>query len=288
MRWVLVVGLVVGCGTEADPADPYACMAAGGAACFELPTTAVEAIDVADNPIAPAFDCAPATGTPIAAMAFTGHTVDFVTSAPLPGIAVKVFDDVEMMAISDDTISNNYAEVTVMPRMSVAYWRTTGDGRLPLIEVAKRTAADFAIASPTKADVSALIESVSDRFLPNKSQLVTHIRDCNGNRLLNTIINVAPATGRNGSRLFEPGVRTYYYASDTGELMRRTQLAQTTRESAAVATNLSPGMQLLQLWGFPTAADVTQGTVGLKLLGEIEIVVPDEEAALLVPLTTSR
>lgn len=287
MRWVLVC-LLAGCGTEADPADPYACMAAGGGACFELPTTAVEAIDVADNPVAPAFDCAPATGIPLTATAIGGHTIDFATAAPLPGIEVQVYDDVALTAKSDDTVSDNYAELTVMPRMSVAYWRTSGDGRLPVVEVAKPTADDFAVASATKADVSALLESVSDRFLPGKSQLVANIRDCNGNRLMNTIINVAPATGRNGSRLFEPGVRTYYYAADTGQLMRRTQLAQTTRESAAVATNLSPGHHLVQLWGYPTAADAKQGAVGLKLLAEIEISVPDEETALIVPLTTSR
>lgn len=260
-------------------------MAAGGAACFELPTTAVEAIDVADNPVAPALDCAPVTGTPLGATTVGGHTIDLFTGTPLPGIQVQVFDDVGLTAKSDDTVSDNYAELTVMPRMSVAYWRTDGDGRMPLVEVEKRTADGFDALTTTPEDITALVTSVSDKLLPNKSVVVSRIRDCNGNRLLNTIINVAPATGKNGSRLFEPGVRTYYYAD---KLMRRTQLAQTTRESAAVATNLSPGPQLLQLWGFPTQADELQGAVGLKLLAEVEVVVPDGQNTIIAPLQTSR
>jgi hypothetical protein len=159
---------------------------------------------------------------------------------------------------------------------------------MPLVEVGKQTTDGFDALTTTPADITSLVTSVSDKLMPNKSVLITNIRDCNGNRLLNTIINVAPATGRNGSRLFEPGVRTYYFAADTKQLMRRTQLAQTTRESAAVATNLSPGHQLVQLWGFPTQAAELQGATGLKLLAEVEVVVPDGQNAILAPLTTSR
>lgn len=278
MRWVLFVSLVAACGAE-DPPDPYACMAAGGAACFELPTTAVEAIDVADNPVDAAFDCDPIAAAPNTTT-IGGHTIDLMTRMPMPNIEVRI-DTI-------DTISDEYAELTVTPPTTLANWLTLGDGQLSLLEVAKPARDKFDAYTTTKADISALVMSVSDRFLPARSQLITHIRDCNGSRLLNTIINVAPATGRHGTRLFTPGVRTYYYASDTGELMRRTQLAQTTRESAAVATNLSPGMQFVQLWGFKTAADVPKGSVGLELLAEIEIEVPEGENALLVPLTTSR
>jgi hypothetical protein len=286
MRWVFLC-LLAGCAGDPDPADPYACMAAGGAACFELPSTAVEAIDVADNPVEPALDCAPVTATSFTS-AVGGHTIDLFTGTPLPGISVQVFDDVGLTAKSDDTVSDNYGELTVMPRMTVATWWTDGDGRMPLVEVEKRTADGFDALTTTTDDITALVTSVSDRLLPNKSVVITRIRDCNGNRLLNTIINVAPATGKNGSRLFEPGVRTYYYGGETKQLMRRTQLAQTTRESAAVATNLSPGPQLVQLWGFPTQADELQGTVGLRLLAEVEVVVPDGQNTIVAPLQTSR
>lgn len=278
MRWVLVLSLVAACGAE-DPADPYACMAAGGAACFELPTTAVEAIDVADNPVEPSFDCAAPVAAPFAT-SISGHTIDLMTGMPIPAIEARIGDV--------DAVSNNYAELTVAPALTISDWLISGDGRLPVLEVAKPSQDNFDAHTTTKDNITALLTSVSDRFLPGKSQLVTQIRDCNGNRLLNAIINVAPATGRNGTRLFTPGVRTYYYAADTGQLMRRTQLAQTTRESAAVATNLPPGMQLVQLWGFKAAADVAQGSLKLEVLAETAVVVPEGENALLVPLTTSR
>src|SRR6478736_6460445 len=171
MRWVFACLVVAACGTEPEP-NPYACMAAGGDTCFELPTTAVEAIDVADNPVAPDLDCAHITGTPIGATTVAGHTIDFTTGAPLRGIAVQIYDDVALTAKSDDTVSDNYGELTVMPRMSVAYWRTDGDGRLPLVEIAKPTADRFDAHTTTKADISALLSSVGDRFLPAKSQLV--------------------------------------------------------------------------------------------------------------------
>lgn len=261
-------------------------MASGGNACFELPTTIVEAVDVADNPVSPVFDCAPLVQQPVSGAMLDGHTVDFATRMPMPNIEVQMFEDLAL-ASQVTTFSNEYAEVTAAPSVSLMHWRTLGDDRLPTLDLYKPMLDGFDAFTTTKADITALVTSVSDKFAPGKSQLVTSIRDCNGSRLMNTIINVAPATGRNGSKLFEAGVRTYYFA-DTGMPARRTQLAQTTRESRALATNLAPGRHLLQLWGFTEQADVLEGSLGLSLLAEVELVLPDGEHAVLVPLTTSR
>lgn len=284
----LFVLLLTACGTDSDPADPYACMAGGGARCFDVPTTIVEALDVADNPVTPALDCAPPSAIPLGDVTIAGHTIDLVTGAPLPDIGVQIFEDVAWSAQKVDVVSGEYAELRVTaPLPSIAHWRTYGDGRLPFLQVYMPTKDRFDAITTTKADMTALVTSVSDKIWPGKSQLIAHIRDCDGNRLLNTIINIAPATGRNGSKLFEDGVRTYYYA-DPGMPARRTQLAQTTRESAALATNIPPGRHFVQLWGFSTQADVAQGALGLDLFAELEIVMPDGENAMLVPLTTSR
>lgn len=263
-------------------------MAAGGSRCFDVPSTIVEALDVADNPVTPALDCAPPSAIPLGDVTIAGHTIDFVTRAPLPEIGVQIFEDISRSAPSVDTISDPYAELRVTSSLpSIAHWRTHGDGRLPFLQVYLPTKDRFDAITTTKADITALVTSVSDRIWPGKSQLIAHIRDCDGNRLLNTIINIAPATGRNGSKLFEDGVRTYYYA-DSGMPARRTQLAQTTRESAAFATNIPPGRHFVQLWGFTTQADVAQGALGLDLLAELEVVMPEGESAMLVPLTTGR
>src|SRR5262249_6528888 len=109
--------------------------------------------------------------------------------------------------------------------------------------------------------------------------------DCNGNRLVNVVVNVSQTTGVNGTRLFEAGVKTYYSAEGMDyAFARRTQLMQTTSFGGYAIANLAPGHHYVQIWGYPTEADVAKGSTALVLLGEEEIVVPTTETGFIVPV----
>jgi len=197
-----------------------------------------------------------------------------------------------MTAVLFDTVSGTEGMWTASASVpSLAFARTTKAGQLPLqflygrVDINDATHDMFNFSSATKSQVASLIELVGDRFLPGKSQLASAAVDCLDNKLVNVIGNVAPASGKNGSRLFEPGVRVYYgIAGPLPILGRRTELIQTTTSGTIAFTNLAPGKHYVQLWGFPTTDDLAKGTVGLKLLDEKEILVPDGDGGILMPL----
>ena len=67
--------------------------------------------------------------------------------------------------------------------------------------------------------------------------------------------------------------------------MRRTQLAQTTRESSGRRDESFARPSARAALGLsPTQAAELQGAVGLKLLAEVEVVVPDGQNTIVAPL----
>lgn len=288
----LLVG-VLGCSDDGPPADPYRCMAAGGEGCFELPTDVVEAATPEGVAAAPILDCSPyqiaQSNGPIA---FSGVTTDLQdTELIIPGVRVEAFSDLAMTQVLFDKTSDDsgaYSASAVVP--SEGFARSTAAGQLPLLFLYGRIDVNLAsqtlnVQTATRLQVASLIEAVGDRFLPDKTQLASVAYDCLGNKLVNVIANLAPASGKNGSRLFEPGVRVYYgMEGPLPILARRTELFQTTTKGTLAITNIAPGRHFVQLWGFPTAGDLAKGSVGLKLLDEKEILVPDGDNGILMPL----
>jgi hypothetical protein len=143
------------------------------------------------------------------------------------------------------------------------------------------------VPTATKAEVADALAAMGDQFIPGHSQIFTTAYDCAGNHLANAIANVSMTSARNGTRLFESGVRAYYSTeTDATKYARRTQLHQTSGTSRIVVTNLGPGMHFLQLWGFLTPRDLAFGETALKLVAEYPIVTFEGEAALVMPIYT--
>lgn len=287
MLTALLVG-VLGCGDEGPAADPYQCMAGGGAACFELPTDVIRAADADGVAVLPVLDCGPyedLDGT----VAFTGQTIDLITKAPVGDVRVEGFGDLSMTARLFDVTSDDAGDYTVTAaQTSVSHRRTTRAGSLPVHMLYQRTNVavpqqSLDLETTTHAQMQSLLQTVGDRFLLSRTQLLATAFDCAGNHLINVIANIGPATARNGSRLFETGVRVYYGRED-GTLRRRTELMQTTGGGTLAITNISVGTHFVQLWGYPTEQDLAVGSPALKLLGEVQIYVPDVDAAILLPL----
>jgi hypothetical protein len=296
LSFALLIGVVgcTACSDDGPSADPYRCAAAGGDACFELPTDFVAAANELGAAVLPELGCGV---YPIAssagAITLEGHIVDFDNQLLLiEDVRLEAFGDpVLSQLLFDETSDSNgaWSASAVVPNLVFA--RTTAAGQLPIhfmygrIDIGITTQSMVDFVSATKTQVSARFEAVGDRFLPAKSQLIATATDCAGNRLVNVIGNVAPASGKNGTRLFESGVRTYYGKADAGEALgRRTELSQTTSAGTFGVANLSPGKHFVQLWGFPTAAALAMGSLGLELLDEKELLVFDGEAGYMIEL----
>ena len=293
MRVLLIGVSLAGC-TDDPAADPYACMAAGGEACFQLPTDVVGAADVDGVSIAPIIVCdGYEVVTSPSPIAFSGHVLDFgTTDTYLPDVRIEAFADVGLTSkVLDVTSDAEGAWTATFNAPSLAFGRTTAAGQLPVhfmygrIDVNDPVQDMFDVQSATRLQIASSIEVAGDRFLPGKSQVAARALDCYGNRLTNVIGNIAPASGKNGSRLFEPGVRSYYGLDGALPVLgRRTEVFQTTKAGILGFANLAPGHHFVQLWGFPDDAALAQGSIGLKLLDEKELIVFDEESAFLVEL----
>jgi hypothetical protein len=283
VRFAIALVLLAACTDDPPAADPYSCIAGGGGGCFQLPSFRVEAADDAGTFVDPNFNCAPFEPTDLGHVAIAGSSLELFSDAPVPFVRVEMFSDLAMASRLADVESdeNGAFMADIQNASSLVHWRTTADGQLPVLHanrVVATTIADFQVRSITRMRVSQLLGEVGDQFLPNKSQVFGEAYDCSGNHLMNVIANVAPSTGKNGSRLFEPGVRIYYQTDGLASRYgRRTLLHQTTPRGGFAATNLSPGHHFVQIWGFPTDADLVKGSPGLKLLAESEILVPDTE-----------
>ena len=288
MRFAIALLLVAACTDEGPAADPYNCIAAGGGACFQLPSFRVEAAGDDGTLYDPVLDCAPYESAALGPLTLQGESVALFTGDPISTVRVEMFSDAAMSARLADVeseVDGHYtADIASTP--SLVFVRTTADGRHPLLQFYRRvdagSADSFDVETTTKADISAALMGAGDQYLPGKSQLFSTVYDCAGHHLMNVIGNIAPSTGKNGSRLFEPGVRTYYMSDFDRSFLRRTKGSQTTPQGAFLATNLAPGHHFVQVWGFPTDADLVKGSPGLTLLAEDEIIVPDTESALVL------
>ena len=286
---LLVTGLCA-CADEEPTADPYKCIAQGGAGCFELPTEPIAAADAMGNAVTPALDCAEyQVTTSTAPVTFTGKTLNLINMAMIPNVRVEVFADSSLTMLLAETMSNDTADYTAtidnMPSKAAA--RVSADGNQTIVyenqridvSVTQHDMFNFFIA--TRPNVAQVIELVGDQWLAGKSHIAGFAFDCAGNRLVNVVVNVAPGSGANGTRLYEPGVKTYYgIEGSVPVLARRTQLAMTTSSGTYAATNLAPGKHFLQIWGFPSEAALMMGGKGLVMLGEEEIHVPSAESLI--------
>jgi hypothetical protein len=295
MRWVAALALSLwGCDDNGPLADPYRCIAAGGEGCFELPTDVIGAATPEGVPTMPVLDCGPYVIEQSAgSLMFSGLTVDLLDMEQALGtVRIEAFADLAFGTKLFDTTSDDVGAWSASASVpSEAFARTTAPGALPLLFLYGRIDINdpvhdmFDFQTATREQVESVVELVGDRFLPGKTQVAVLTEDCVGNRLVNVIANIAPASGRNGTRLFEPGVRVYYGIEGAIPILaRRTELSQTSTSGSLALTNVAPGKHYVQLWGFPTAAAIPQGHIGLELLDEKEIQVPDGDNGILMPL----
>jgi hypothetical protein len=289
-----IVAVLAGCADDKQPADPYECMAAGGAACFELPTKPIAAVDALGKPAQPSLECGPyEVHTSAAPVTLAGTTINALDGEAVPLVHVEAFADLATTSLLGETISDELgAYALTIPAMpSQLFARTIATGALPLYFLYARTdvgAAQqsmFELITGTRAQLASTLELVGDQFLPGRSQVTAVAYDCNGNRLVNVIGNLAPSSAAGGDREHEPGVRTYYTIDRSSPALgRRTQLSMTTVAGSFVASNVTSGRHYVQVWAFPAEAALAKGDEGLMLIGEAELAVPSTETGLYVEL----
>jgi hypothetical protein len=293
MRISFALAMVLGgCADDAVTPTPYTCLAAGGAACFQLPTKPIAAADAFGKPAQPVLDCGPyEVRTSAAPVTFRGTTVNALDATATPLVHVEAFEDLAMTRVLGETVSDELGaySLTIPAMPSQRFVRTFSTGALPVHVLYERTDVaspvhdNVELATATRANLASTLELVGDHFVPGRSQVLGVAVDCAGNSLVNVIANVAPSSAAAGDREYEAGVRTYYAVDrKSPALGRRTQVMQTTVAGRFAASNLHSGRHYMQIWGFLAESSMVDGADGLELLGEVELAVPTTETGLFV------
>ena len=296
MRTSLALVLALcGCAAPERPADPYTCVSAGGAGCFELPSHPLTAVDADGRPTPAVLDCAAyqAIRSPAPVM-LAGKTLDAVDHAAIGLVDIELFAEPALATPIGEVISDDVGtySLTIDAMPSELFARTRATGALPVhllyqrLDPAAARHDMFDLLTTTRANVDAMLASVGDALATGTSQLTGRAYDCAGNRLVDVVANVAPEPGEPA---FEDGVRVYYEAEGPDHpLGRRSELAETSPAGGFAATHLAPGHHVVQLWGFADAGALARGRDGLALVGEAAIVVPEDDAWLVAAIHAGR
>ena len=292
---IVIVTAVVGCTDNGPSADPYQCMSAGGSACFQLPNAKVEAADATGASVAVDLTCNP-TSMPLGPVTVTGTTVGLFGGNPIGPARVEMYGNLALTtALADVTSDDGSVDPMLLGSYSAAvdnlpsqiFVRASRVGLLPVTALYQHIdatqAQSYKVLLAGQDNFTTQLEAVGDKFQPGKSQVFGTAFDCNGNRMVNVIANVATTSAIASTRQYESGVRVYYDVDGTyPSLARRTQLSQTTTFGGFAISNLSFGHHFVQIWGFASDADISKQASGLSLLGEREVIVTNTETAYLV------
>jgi hypothetical protein len=125
------------------------------------------------------------------------------------------------------------------------------------------------ISAVSESTANALPAFVGVTRDPADGVLAGAMRDCQGREVSNAVATVSSTSGT-VSHL--PGAETFYFSALSTSLpVRHSQAPTTNKDGLFVVLGLPPqtAAAYIQVWGFPTAADLAMGAAGLKLLSEM-------------------
>lgn len=122
------------------------------------------------------------------------------------------------------------------------------------------------ISAVSSSTATAVLAFVGATYDPTKGTLAGAFRDCAGNEVSNAVATVSSVSG---AATHLPGANTFYFGRTTGLPARHNVEPVSSSNGLFVVIDLAPqtAPAYIQVWGFPTQADLTAGT--LKLLSEL-------------------
>ncbi len=125
------------------------------------------------------------------------------------------------------------------------------------------------ISAVSESTANALPAFVGVTRDPADGVLAGAMRDCQGREVSNAVATVSSVAGQ---VMHLPGAETFYFSAGSSSLpVRHNQSPTTNKDGLFVVLGLPPqtAPAYIQVWGFPTAADLAMGEAGLKLLSEM-------------------
>lgn len=211
------------------------------------------------------------------AVTLTTKVTDFQSGNAVPGAMVEVFKDQNYMTVEDTATADSNAMVMIDLPVGVKRfgYRMTSGSSLPTF-LLNQTLPDPGMAMQTVGD----IQSVSNATAATLPALIGQtrtvgtgvvagaLRDCQGREISGFIATMSSTPAEANTIM---GADTYYFDSAVGLPVHHNRQQFASHDGLFMIIEVPSGTPkgYVQMWGFPTAADMQAGD--LKLIAELEV-----------------
>lgn len=204
---------------------------------------------------------------------------DFQTGGAVPDATVTVFHNQDHGNPFDTKTSDSEANISfTIPVGTKRFgYKMTSEKALPtfllnqvLDSPDQATQTETEIASVSNATAATLPALIGQTRTPGTGVVAGALRDCQRREISGFIATIS-STSMTASPI--TGAETYYFSSSVGLPVHHNQQQYASHDGLfmiiQVPTSAPTGY--VQMWGYPTAADLAQGMAGLKLIAELQV-----------------
>lgn len=279
---------LVACGGDDGATTPDAAVDESG---FATPTVTLKAnMEVGDNDWmelgAANLDCLNMASSDVgAATAITLNTMvaDFQTGNAVPNAMVTAFPEQNTTAPFDtQTSDSSTGDISfTIPQGTKRYgFRMTSSSSMPTLllnqyvnpaKVTNMVTTDpskiQAVSNATAALLPALIGQTR---MPGTGVVAGALRDCMGHEISGFVATVSSTSG---TATPIDGAQAYYFSDDVGLPVHHREGPYAAKDGLFLVIQLpaSAPTGYVQMWGFPTDADLAMGKAGMKLIAELQV-----------------
>lgn len=203
---------------------------------------------------------------------------DFQSSSLVPNAMVTAFANQDITVPFDSATSDTEAKLTIdIPIGTKRFgYKMISGSALDTLLLNQKVLPDMpmqtesSIRSVSKSTAQTLPALIGVSRTPGTGVLAGAIRDCQNREVSNFIATVATNAARTAADIqHAPGADTYYFSSTVGLPVRHTQKQAGSEDGLFMVIELQPAATaFVQVWGYPTAADVASDN--LTLIAELQ------------------
>lgn len=209
----------------------------------------------------------------------SGKVADFQSGNAVPGAKVDVFKGQNYTTVENTATADTSANFTVdLPAGVTRFgYKMTASSALPTFllnqtlsspdQAAQNVGNIRSVSNATAATLPALIGQTRT---PGTGVVAGALRDCNGDEVSGFIATLSSTTAEANTI---PGADTYYFDSAVGLPVHHNRQKFASGDGLFMIIEIPSSMPTgyVQMWGFPTDADLAMGKAGLKLIAELQV-----------------
>ncbi len=209
----------------------------------------------------------------------TGKVADFQSGNAVPGAKVEVFKEQNYMTVENTATADGTAAFTVdLPAGVKRFgYKMTASSAMPTFllnqtlasptETAQNVGNIRSVSNATAATLPALIGQTRT---PTTGVVAGALRDCDGHEVSGFI---ATMSSTSATATTVTGADTYYFDSAVGLPVHHNRQKYSSGDGLFMIIEIPSATDTgyVQMWGFPTDADLAKGQAGLKLIAELKV-----------------